>query len=364
MDNPFKFSGIVDDPAFCNREKEQEALKRYIEGSQNVLLYSHRRYGKSSLIFRLFKNVKEITPVYVDLYGSTSIEDFIAALLKGVSGIEPRMNRLMEMIRETIRSITVNFSADPMTGMPTATPAFTRSADYQTIDELFSLLTRLADKKKMVVVFDEFQEVATYGGEAFEKRLRKSIQHHQNIAYIFAGSQRYLITEMFNDRKRAFYGMAASCPLNKIRTSDYIEWICALYQNSKRKIDQPFIADVVERCDNHPKYVQEFFFHLWTESQLSFEVLDRVEHRIVENRIPEFSYVWDALTLNQRKTLKLIACTQGKNIYGSENLAGFGFRTASQVSVALIKLEQGGFIDKNEEWKIHDPFFKRWIQSK
>jgi DNA-binding MarR family transcriptional regulator len=97
---------------------------------------------------------------------------------------------------------------------------------------------------------------------------------------------------------------------------------------------------------------------------LSFEVLDRVEHRIVESRIPEFSYAWDALTLNQRKTLKLIACTHGKNIYGAENLAGFGFRTASQVSVALIKLERGGFIDKNDEWKIHDPFFKRWLQSR
>ena len=114
---------------------------------------------------------------------------------------------------------------------------------------------------------------------------------------------------------------------------------------------------------NHPKYVQEFFFHLWAEPRLSFEVLDQVEHRIIHDRVPEFSYAWDALTLNQRKALKLIAGTLGKNIFAAENLAAYGFRTASQASAALTKLEKGGFLDKNREWKIHDPIFYRWLQA-
>ena len=67
MNNPFKFSGIVQDPAFCNREKEQKELRQYLESSQNVLLYSHRRYGKSSLILKMFKDLKKVTPVYVDI---------------------------------------------------------------------------------------------------------------------------------------------------------------------------------------------------------------------------------------------------------------------------------------------------------
>ncbi len=73
MDNPFSFSGVVDDPAFCNRQREQKELKRLIKGSQNVLLYSHRRYGKSSLILKLYKSLKAITTVYKDLYGTKSI---------------------------------------------------------------------------------------------------------------------------------------------------------------------------------------------------------------------------------------------------------------------------------------------------
>jgi AAA+ ATPase superfamily predicted ATPase len=85
MKNPFSFSGIVEGPAFCNREKEQTDLAKFIENSQNVLLYSHRRFGKTSLINRIFKDFKGIVTIYIDLYGTTSIEDFITALFKGIS---------------------------------------------------------------------------------------------------------------------------------------------------------------------------------------------------------------------------------------------------------------------------------------
>lgn len=361
MDNPFRFSGVVEEPAFCDRVKEQKELNHYIENSQNVLLYSHRRYGKSSLILKIFRGLKNTTPIYIDLYGTTSVEEFITAFLRGISSIESQMSRLMKIIREAIRSIRVNFSVDPISGMPTASPVFNRTAEDRTIDEIFALIERLSKKKKMVVAFDEFQEVAAYGGNAFEKRLRKSIQKHERISYIFSGSQRHLITEMFNDRKRAFYMLATSYPLGKIKTIHYVKWINGLYKKAKRRIENTFIEDVSERCENHPMYVQEFFFNIWMEKELSFELLDKVERSIVEKRIPEYSYAWDSLTLNQRRALKLIAGTEGKNIFAAENLDRFGFRTASQVTAALGNLEKAGILDKNKEWKIHDPFFKRWL---
>ena len=128
MDNPFRFSGIVEDDAFCDREKEQKELKRYIESSQNVLLYSHRRYGKSSLILKIFKGLKAVKPVYVDLYGTTRAEEFISSFLRGISAVESQMNHLTKIIREGIRSIGINFSLDPITGMPTASPVFNSTA--------------------------------------------------------------------------------------------------------------------------------------------------------------------------------------------------------------------------------------------
>jgi hypothetical protein len=361
MENPFKFSGIVEAPAFCNRQNEQREIKQYIENSQNVLLYSHRRYGKSSLIFKIFKGLKNITPVYIDLYGTTRTEEFITSFLKGVSTVESQIDRLMKIIREGIRSIGVNFTVDPATGMPTASPVFNRAAEGRTIDELFSFIQRLSKKKKMVVAFDEFQEVSTYGGDAFEKNLRRSIQLHDRVAYIFSGSQRHLLTDMFNDRKRAFYMLATSYPLGKIDNAEYKSWIKDLYQRARKRIEDKFIEEVVDRCENHPMYVQEFFFNIWMHENISYENLDKIERSIVEKRVAEYSYAWDALTLNQKRVLKLIAGTAGKYIFAAENLDRYGFRTASQVTAALKSIEKMGIVDKNKEWKIHDPFFKRWL---
>ncbi len=78
---------------------------------------------------------------------------------------------------------------------------------------------------------------------------------------------------MFNDRKRAFYKLATSFPLGKIETVDYTEWVKELYRKAKRSIKNSFIEDVVALCENHPMYVQEFFFNLWREKELSFEHL-------------------------------------------------------------------------------------------
>jgi len=361
MDNPFKFSGVVEDRAFCNREKEQKELRQYIENSQNVLLYSHRRYGKTSLILKIFGGLKKVMPVYIDLYGTTRVEEFIASFLKGISAVESQMGRLIKMVREGVRSIGVNFGIDAITGLPTATPVFSKAVEDRTIEEIFAIAENVSRKKKMVVAFDEFQEVAAYGGAVFEKRLRKAIQRHENISYIFAGSQRHLLAEIFDDKNRAFYMAATGYPLGKIETGHYVEWISRLYDNADRKIQERFIEDVIKRCENHPMYVQEFFFNVWMEEDLSFELLDRIEQRILGKRIPEYSYIWDSLTLNQKRALKLIAGTRGDNVFAAENLDKYGFRTGSQVTAALSHLGQLGILEKDKRWAIHDPFFRKWL---
>ena len=50
------------------------------------------------------------------------------------------------------------------------------------------LLGSLSEKRKLMVVFDAFQEIAGYKQKGFEKRLRAIIQQHENISY-FLGAR-------------------------------------------------------------------------------------------------------------------------------------------------------------------------------
>jgi AAA+ ATPase superfamily predicted ATPase len=363
MKNPFQPSGIVKAPAFCNREQEQHDLKKYIQNAQNVLLYSHRRYGKTSLIHKVFSALKRRTGIYIDLFGTTTVDDFIKNFLKGISRLEPRGTRLNRIVRETLTSMGVNIALDPITGLPTIAPVVHARDKDKALEEAFAILRKLSGKRKLAVAFDEFQEIVGYGGDPFEKQLRRVIQQFDDISFIFAGSQRHLISQMFNDSNRAFYKMASSYPLKRISPEKYVPWIEGLFAEAGRMITPEAIADVVSRCENHPAYVQEFFFWLWDERELTKEVINRVERRIIERQIAEYSASWEALTLNQRRALRLLAEMGGSNIFTADKLAPHGFRTASQLSTAIQVLLNIGLLEKNDEYKIPDPFFRRWLQQ-
>lgn len=365
MENPFSFSGVVKGDAFCNRQKEQADLKKYIAGSQNVLLYSHRRLGKSCLIQKIFSDIKQekdIKPIYVDLYGTTSIEDFVRAVLAGLSTVETKIEKLMSLFKEKISSFTLDFTYNMTTGAPTVKPSFSKNDNPLAIDEIFNVIQSLAVKKRLVVAFDEFQEIAEYGSDVFEKQLRKIIQQHDRVSYIFAGSQRHILYEMFSDYKRAFYKLAVSYQLKKIETKEYIKWIQDLYDKDNREIESAYIETVVTRFERHPMYIQEFFFHLWDIHDISRLTIDKLELKILKNREAELITAWESLTLNQKRALKLLALTHGKNLFSADNMSKLQFKTASQVKTALDALEKRDFIARNGTYSIQDVLFKRWIE--
>ena len=59
MENPFSYSDYVTGEAFCDRATEQKDLIYYARNSQNVLLYSHRRMGKTSLVHQVIGRLKK-----------------------------------------------------------------------------------------------------------------------------------------------------------------------------------------------------------------------------------------------------------------------------------------------------------------
>ncbi|MCK5099242.1 MAG: ATP-binding protein, partial [Desulfobacteraceae bacterium] len=214
MKNPFNYSNIVTGSSFCNRKKEQADLLEFIKASQNVLLYSHRRTGKSSLVKQIFLNIKQQTPeigtLYVDLYGTTSEKEFITRVFQQLNALESSTDKLLKLLKNSVEKASLQFSFDPLTNSPTITPAFRAADESLILKNLMELLEKFSKKRKIVIVFDEFQEIVKYtNADSFEKLLRSYIQQHSNICYIFSGSQQHLLTAMFSSQNRAFYQQAA-----------------------------------------------------------------------------------------------------------------------------------------------------------
>jgi hypothetical protein len=370
MKNPFAYSNYVTGESFCNRKKELSELLRYIKGSQNVLLYSHRRYGKSSLIRQLFCDIKEknlnIGAMHIELYGTISEKDFITRTFQGLNQLESNFERLLKSVSSALKNIKLNLSIDSSTGGTLLSPSFEAINEKIMLEELMNILSKYSQKRKLVIAFDEFQEVANYTEEGFEKRLRSFIQQHSNICYLFSGSQQHLITEMFNSNNRAFYKLAESFPLGKIETKNYIPWVRNLFSRKNVHLPVELIEEIVAKFENHPMYIQNFLFHLWEEPAkkgFSTDIINKVENVIVEKRSLEHTILWETLSINQKKTLKLILLNNGSNLFNADSLKSVNLKTGSLVTKALSSLIKKEIIIKNGNYQIQDIVFKKWLQG-
>jgi hypothetical protein len=303
--------------------------------------------------------------LYVDLYGTLSEKDFVSAILASLNQIESKLEKLVKLVQSVLRTVKLGMSVDPITGSPSVSVSFDSGYNEAILNNVLGLLGQISDKRKLMVVLDEFQEIANYKQEGFENRLRAIIQHHGNISYFFCGSQRHILSEIFTNQNRAVYKLAQSYPLDKIQTQHYVPWARRHFLNIGREIETEIIEEIVSRCENHPMYVQQFLFHLWEEkdTELSIDLVDKIELRILQSSHNEFLNLWDSLTLNQKKTLKLIILSGGKEMFYANTLQTVDLKAGSQVTRALNKLIRSDIVRKNGDYKIQDVMFTKWIQT-
>jgi len=86
--NPFYIGVAEEKEDFCDRITEKEELLQYARNGQKVVLYSPRRYGKSSLVYQVQKQLSTegFLNAYTDLFPITSERELIAKLASAVSG--------------------------------------------------------------------------------------------------------------------------------------------------------------------------------------------------------------------------------------------------------------------------------------
>ncbi|MBU1386927.1 MAG: hypothetical protein KKD32_03650 [Proteobacteria bacterium] len=363
MKNPFKYSRLVINKAFCNRKYEQDQLLDLIQNSENVLLYSHRKTGKSSLIHKVFRKLIEeksnIKTIYIDLYGTLSEQDFIDAVFTGLTQIEPSHKRILK----AIPGLKMVSSIDPMTNLPTISISSEPSEKKNMLAKAMQTLESYSMKNQLAVALDEFQEISGYSEDGFEKRLRSFIQLHSRISYIFSGSQQHILTQMFNSSKRAFYHSAHSFPLDNIEMSHFVSWAQNLF--AEKKIDLPLeaIENITERCCYQPLYIQQFLYELWKVKVIDTKKIDDIENEILQSHRNEYISIFDGLTTNQKKAMKLLAKTDGESIYQTDMLNSMGFKSGSLLSRAIKSLLDKELIVKNGRYRIHDIMFKKWIMA-
>ncbi len=371
MENPFIYGKEVSGENFCNRKKEIEELRRDIINSQNVIVFSQRRFGKTSLLKRVFEGSKRkgIITIHADLYSVLTEEDFVSLYAKAIT------KSIFGNFKGKLRNVAKFFKKIRPTFKVSEAGDIVYSVDIEKKEILPSLEDTLesvnryinSKKKKAAVCFDEFQQVGLLKTDRLQKVMRTSIQKHKNISYIFMGSKKHLISDMFNNPHKPFYKSAKPFPLGKIETSELLEFIQDKFTLTDKYLPDTLAKQIVGTCERHPYYVQYLCHIMWERAidkkRITEEDFLKSLELLLERESSTYEATWNLLTLKQKQVLLALSkMLLQEKLFSSDFLQKNNLGSASSLQRTVKSLIDKDLIDKEGDvYTIIDIFFKKWL---
>lgn len=372
LKNPFPVNGYQGPEWFCNRKTETRTLLNALTNGRNITLHSLRRMGKTDLVHHAFQqlNKKGYITIYVDVFATENLKHFTEAFATAIARACPEGNTIGKTIWSFIKSLRPVISYDDLSQKPEITFALSQEENKnQTIQQLFSVLEKLP--KPVIIAFDEFQQITQYPEKRLEAWLRSNIQSLKNINFIFSGSQQHLLSQMFTEASRPFFGSTQMHTLTKIQEEEYGRFIKEKFSDAKMKIQDNEIQLVLTWTRAHTFYVQMVCNRLFALQQkiISLEDVKNVFAGILqENEASYFNYK-NILPENQWRMLGAIA-KEGTVSSPTSNAFIHRYRLGSSSAVlksikALLDKEvvYQELIYEKKALAIYDVFFSRWLEK-
>ena len=371
ISNPFITSGYISKEYFCDRDTESERFISEITNGNNLAIISTRRMGKTGLIQHCFHNKKlskDYYTFFIDIYATKSLRDFTFSLSKIIlEGLKPFGQKAIEKFVNTVMSLKggISFSVH---GTPSFNLQLGDIKDSQvTLDEIFKYLNNAG--KPCIVAIDEFQQITGYPEDNIEALLRTHIQHCNNARFIFAGSQRHTMGNMFLSASRPFYQSVSMMYLESIAMDEYSRFETRHFEKAGKKITKETIKDVYEKFNGITWYLQKVLNTLFAAT-LESKVCEigSVDHAI-KYIIDSFKFTYQEIIFRLPEKQKELLVAIAKEGYAKEVTSGtfvkkYSLTSSSSVQSALKGLLEKDFITSvDNSYKVYDQFFEIWLKE-
>ena len=370
VNNPFIVGKYLSDKYFCDREKDTEFLKKQIVNGRNVALISPRRIGKSGLIQHFFNqpDIKDAYHVfYVDIYATTSLGEFVYTLGKEIyEQLKPQSTVWKEKFFQIVSSFRVGFKLDTLTGLPGLDIGL---GDIQipqmTLDEIFAYIAE--SDKPCIIAIDEFQQIGEYAEKNVEALLRTKIQQCQKAQFIFSGSKRHTMTNMFNSPAKPFYQSAISMGLEAIPVDTYVDFAVRLFEEYDKHIDKAVVEQVWAKYGGYTWFVQmvmnELFALTVPDEICTRDKMDDAIKNVIMSQENSYKTLLSNLAPRQKMVLQAIAKERvASNVTSVKFIKRYSLGSASSVQSAIKLLLKNDLVTHEDGcYRVYDYFFSEWL---
>ncbi len=368
--NPFIVTGKIRPEYFCDRVTESAYLVRYLVNGNNMVIISPRRMGKTGLIQFCYDKPEiknEYYTFFIDILHTSSLREFTYLLGREIyEKLLPVSQKMLRKFVQTIKSLSGSFGYDAVTGNPTFNIELGDIVHPEyTLEEIFKYLAE-ADKP-CIVAIDEFQQIMKYPEKNIEALLRTHIQRLENAHFIFAGSERHLMQEMFSLSARPFYHSADILELRAIEKNIYVPWIVEHFQKTERTISAEDVEWVYDLFKGHTYYIQKTFNGAFAETEQGETCTREMLSAVIDNMIASNETIFREILSNipekQKELLYAIARDgEAEKITSSAFVKRHKLSSSSSVQSAINKLLEKDVITHiNKVYSVNDRLFAMWI---
>lgn len=366
--NPFVTSGYVSPHYFCDRVEETNLLTSTLTNGNHVALISPRRLGKTGLIYHCFNQdfIKESYYAFVvDIYATKNLQEFVFELGKVVLGtLKSKGRKVWELFLNTLSSLRGSISFDINGNPDWGIGIGDITVPEITLDEIFTYLEQ-ADRPCLVAI-DEFQSIIHYPEKNVEAILRTRIQKCRNVCFVFAGSQRHMMSEMFVSPSRPFYQSTRLMSLEPIDCERYVAFAQGLFREYNKDISRDTVVAVYNRYEGVTWYVQSVLNALFTLTDTGSLCTPGKMEIAIRQIISQQSFAYESLLYQlpaKQKEVLMAICKEKK----ASNVTSRPFLqrhklTASTVQGAIKGLLEKDFITLDLGiYTLYDQFFAQWL---
>lgn len=369
--NPFQFGVVIDDSAFCNRKSEIAFLKDQIKNGYSTWLFSPRRFGKTSLVEKVFRETESTTCIFFDLYNIRSVDDFSRKysniLAKELFNWKDGVKELTKNLSDSFTNLSPGISFDEF-GNPSFSLNVNKVEQQADIETILEIPNRISTQRgqRICIAFDEFQEIERIDPFLLNW-MRSSFQRHSDISYIFLGSKQSMMENIFASSSSPFYEFAVKMNLSVISQDELAQFIKGKFTSYQLPIKDHTIHSILEKSDCQPHFTQ-FFASVVFDLVSSGNDQDTEDFtavwlsKVMIAQIDIFQDIFDQLTNSQRSALQAISKLKEEGIYSDEAREKYKLPVSSSLNEALKALQKKSLIYKTGNgYRFSNPVLREWL---
>lgn len=227
----FVYDTPVGGENLCNLASDRLKLNDSVDRGEHVVLYGRRNTGKTSLLLHSViptfqnKNPKGMA-MYSDLMGVQTTQDISRRLRKAFEDATKKSAPLlaaMQKVGAFVKGVRPTFSFDTY-----GNPEFSLQIDNESgevdLEDLFQLFAKTAESRSLLLVIDEFQDVALV--PQAEALLRAGLQKlPAKVPVIISGSKKHLMSKIFGRPKAPLAGWGYDFQISNIPAEEYWPYV-------------------------------------------------------------------------------------------------------------------------------------------